>query len=45
LAVDLFADLDAVREAWREDRRFAPGMAADARARKLEVWKRAVERA
>ena len=45
LAVGLFADLDAVTRAWREDRRFTPTMDAAQRARKLAIWQRAVERA
>jgi len=45
LAVDVFADLDAVRTAWREDRRFAPAIDPEVRARKLAIWERAVARA
>lgn len=45
LATGLFANLDAVREAWHEDRTFRPQMSAEQRARKLEIWNSAVARA
>ncbi|MFH1809136.1 MAG: glycerol kinase GlpK [Pseudomonadota bacterium] len=45
LATGVFADLDAVTRAWREDRRFVPAMDAGQRERKLAIWQRAVERA
>jgi len=44
LGVGLFEDVDAIRRAWKEDRRFAPGNADDA-ARLRTKWNSAVPRA
>ncbi|NLT25644.1 MAG: glycerol kinase GlpK [Microbacteriaceae bacterium] len=43
LAVGFWSGLDELRELWREDRRFAPAMAATERERLLAGWRRAVE--
>jgi glycerol kinase len=42
LGVGLFADLNAVRKAWHEDRAFVPRMADDAREAMLAKWRKAV---
>jgi glycerol kinase len=44
LAVGFWADTDELRERWREDRRWAPAMADDVRAREYERWRSAVAR-
>ncbi len=44
LATGIFASKDAVRQVWREDRTFAPSLAAPARAKKLATWSSAVAR-
>ena len=43
LAVGFWSGLDELRALWREDRRFAPAMAAAERERLLAGWRRAVE--
>ena len=42
LATGIFGDLEAIRAGWKEDRRFAPFMDRDTRARILGRWDRAV---
>ena len=44
LAVGMWADLDAVRDVWREDRRFEPSMAPDVARAHLARWRAAVAR-
>ncbi len=44
LAVGFWDDLDELRGLWAEDRRWEPAMADDERERRLERWKKAVER-
>ncbi|MFG0327453.1 MAG: glycerol kinase GlpK [Phycisphaerales bacterium JB037] len=44
LAAGFFDSTDAVRDAWRADRRWEPAMPAADRDRLLARWKRAVER-
>ncbi|MDJ1370016.1 glycerol kinase GlpK [Gulosibacter molinativorax] len=44
LAVGFWADLDALRALWREDRRFEPAMSPDERARLRREWRKAVSR-
>ena len=45
LAVGVFASKDEVRAVWRKDASFMPSMDSGARARKLEIWQKAVARA
>jgi glycerol kinase len=44
LATGVWGSLDDLRANWHEDRRWEPQMSGDERARRLTVWKRAVER-
>ena len=44
LAVGFYGSTDEIRKAWAEDRRFLPSMDADRRARRLEMWHKAVGR-
>src|SRR5512138_2043443 len=45
LATGVWQDRDAIRRVWRQDRKFAPRMAAEARGELLARWKRAIEAA
>ncbi len=45
LAVGVFASKDDVRAVWQADKTFSPQLSADARAQKLDLWRRAVARA
>jgi glycerol kinase len=45
LAVGFWSSRDEIRTHWREDRRFPPRLDAHERARRLEQWRRAVDRA
>src|SRR5512138_813875 len=45
LATGVWQDRDAIRRVWRQDRKFAPKMAAEARGELLARWKRAIEAA
>jgi glycerol kinase len=45
LKVGFWRDTDEVSKQWKEDRRFHAAMAKDERAKLLDGWKRAVERA
>ena len=45
LATGVWKDREAIRRVWRQDRRFAPKMAAEARGELLGRWKRAIEAA
>jgi glycerol kinase len=45
LATGVWRDRDALRRAWRQERRFAPRMSAQARNDVLARWRRAVEAA
>jgi glycerol kinase len=44
LATGVWGSLDDLRANWQEDRRWEPRMSEDERARRLAVWKKAVER-
>ena len=44
LGAGIFADLDAVRAAWQEDRRFAPAMTDGARQAAIDLWNAGLER-
>jgi len=44
LAVGFWPDLAALREHWRQDRRWEPGMTNEARDRDRRRWRKAVER-
>lgn len=44
LAVGFWANVEEVRAMWREDRRWIPGMDAEARENHYACWKKAVER-
>ena len=44
LAVGFWADLDALRANWREDRRWEPAMDDAERVERLRVWQKAVTR-
>ena len=45
LATGVWQDRDAIRKVWRQDRKFAPKMAAEPRGELLARWKRAIEAA
>ena len=45
LAVGVFASRDDVKRVWQQDASFAPSMSAEARAKKLATWQKAVARA
>ncbi len=44
LAVGFWADLDELRENWREEKRWEPAMPPAERDRRLRLWKKAVTR-
>jgi glycerol kinase len=44
LAVGVWADLDELREMWREDTRWEPSIDSDERERLLARWRKAVTR-
>jgi glycerol kinase len=44
LAVGFWANLDELRENWREDRRWEPAMDAVERSERKRVWKKAIEK-
>ena len=44
LAVGFYGSLDEIKKNWIEDKRFLPSMDADRRARRLEMWHKAVGR-
>ena len=44
LGAGLFSDLQAVRDAWKEQRRFEPSMSDDARAEHLARWQAGLSR-
>jgi glycerol kinase len=44
LAVGVWPDTDALRQQWREDRRFAPRWSQDQRDAAYEGWQKAVDR-
>jgi glycerol kinase len=45
LATGVWQDREAIRRVWRQDRKFAPKMPAEARGELLARWRRAVEAA
>ena len=45
LAVGFWSSQEEIAAQWRMERRFEPHMAADERAQRLAVWRRAIERA
>jgi glycerol kinase len=45
LATGVWKDREAIRRVWKQDRKFAPRMAAEARGELLSRWKRAIEAA
>ncbi len=44
LAVGFYGSTDEIRESWAEDHRFLPSMDAERRARRIEMWHKAVGR-
>jgi glycerol kinase len=44
IGVGLFDDLESLRKAWREERRFHPRMSADEREAALARWRQGLER-
>jgi glycerol kinase len=45
LATGVWKDREAIRRVWKQDRRFAPRMTAEARGELLARWRRAIEAA
>ncbi len=44
LSTKIFASKDAVRQVWKEERRFTPSMSPQQRGQKLATWTKAVQR-
>lgn len=44
LAVGLYKDLQEIRACWRQDKRFEPRMAADARQAHMDLWRQGLAR-